>query len=1322
LTYGSLPFVFIFRQKLKEKNVKKGKSMNFKKGFTPLVLLALLISFLSNLHLVQAAYSITLIYPNGGELLMGGSEYDIEWTTSNPGYGYVTLLYSLDNGASWIKIDNVPNTLVIGGNPSYTWTVPSVRSTHCRIKLNWHSGGTYPTLYATDTSDNEFTISPVQIYFCSEGDVKVMLAGGVGEVNLTKSPENWEYQPSASADGELIAFVRMEEDSSGNPMENTSEIWLMNSEGGNQTKITTNNIVDVEPAISPDSAPLAWKIVFTRFDATGSFSNLYLAELTPGGYDPITHNWIPPHISETQLTSGAHQDREPRFSPDGTEVVFSSNRGGDKFQLYTIDLSNPATVNRALPGMPPYTTMDQRTPDWSPDGKWFACSMESETQSDIYIADSWGPINTRRVFQLTSTPEPETPPSWSPDSREMAFIRGRTIPDAIIQELWTMKLKIENRAYVVENKLLIGDLGSRIPMGAWGHRSRYWTGYPSWRCLEGLRILDVELEGRVDNAFMARLEVFGGARPYTWSLLGTLPSGLSFSQGAKYPIDLSSMAVIQGTPTQAMREHTFEVKVVDNSGVWTQRSFTISIRPKRDLELVTTGRFLPPAVEGERYEASVQFVGGLAPYYTGVESAIYGKELPEGLSWQSRVSGDTLTVWLYSPDNGLPSGRYRVKVQVFDSFGDVKAGFFDLNVLRMEWNVRDVFGDNFDIYAWGLPEEVGMERFITGVSVEAGGIEVNIPISSVSPSGDHHNITAPYPDFSPWSSLFTPGQSTIIGKLKVKVNLEGNEATATIDFPIHRYMFRKNRGFSFPNFSGQISFDDFAEFFGWDETTFWTPWGRVPRLIPGILSSIPIGRGGNCTGMSVSAYDIADDIARTMWTDHPNLPHALDKYDGLAKPEGEVLSTYIMKRQWWILSIQFIRLFSTVIPAHSNWDRWSNKMLEDIGGYGLPCYIVMFKDHTGNAHTVTAYAMEDLPDGRKLIRVYDSNKPFRYTETSDNNSAIYVDPARNNSWTYTMANGELWGNDWILAIPIGLLRGDPDLPGLEDLPELIFDWTFFALIGSAGPTQVTDNEGHPSFTAEGELNIDPATGMPYCLPIPLPAQGTNSSVRLFYAPPRPHKLDISGMESGKYDFLYMPMDGMLMNFSVDTSEGSKDNITFNPQQLSTTFSTQDSKKFGYKMAREFENERRARMFILDNIQTHSGNITFSTTPEGDAIIVRNDGASTSYDLRVEYLAENEEPQAFGHENISLGSGETQRITSTSWEVLNTAGVNVEIDKGSDGTWDENMKLGPTEKPPEAWGLGPGVIIVAALAVAVVIGLSVFLRKRRTTGATQEVGQ
>lgn len=1244
---------------------------------------------------------------------MGGSNYNVEWVTSNPGYGYVRLLYSLDNGTSWVTIDNVPNPLVMGGNPTYTWTVPNITSAHCRVKVLWHSGGSPSVLYDSDLSDAEFTITPVQIYFSSGGDIKVVLAGGIGETNLTKSSDFWEYRPSASADGNKVAFAKMELDAWGKIVENTSEIWVMGSNGENQVRITNNNVDDVEPAISPDGQ----KIVFSRFDTTGLFSNIYLFE--GWMWSPTLRRYIP---LETQLTSGNHQDREPCFSPDGTKIVFSSNREGGKFQLYTLDISNPANVMRALPGVPPYTEKDQRTPDWSPDGKWFVCSMGSATQSDIYIADSWGSINTRRVFQLTSTPEREVSPSWSPDSREIVFMKMRSGPDITIQELWTMKLGIDNLVRVVENKLL-KDIGS-TPMG-----EEKWIGYPSWRRLEGLRIPDVELEGEVDNPFSAKLEVLGGASPYTWVLLGTLPPGLSFSQGVRYPIDLSSLAFITGTPTEAVREHRFEVRVVDNLGLLGQRSFIITVKPKHALELVTAGRFLPPAVQGVRYRAQVQFKGGLPPYQVTVESGIYGKDLPAGLTWGRSVSGDQLTIQFNSPDNGLPSGRYAVKILVADNFGDVALGFFNLHVLRMEWNVRDVFGENLNAFVWGLPEEVGMERFLAGLSIEAGGIEVSIPISGVSISADreYHTIIAPYPqDFSPWRSLFTPGVSTVPGKLKLKVNLDSNEATVTADFPIHGYMFRRDRGFQFPNFSsGPISFDQFAEFFGWDETTYWVFGERVPRFVPWLLwNVIPIGGGGNCTGMSVSAYDIAENIARSGWTSYPNLPHALERNSWLSEP-GEALEAYIKKRQWWIVSMEFIRLFSTVIPARSNWGRWSNEMLEDIQAYGLPCYVVMFKGLSG-AHTVTAYAIEDLPDGRKLIRVYDSNKPFRYTESWDDNSAIFVDPRRNNSWTYHMGydrNGNpiIWGGDWILAIPIGHLRGDPDLPGLLDLPELITDWTFFALIGSAGPAQVTDNQGNRSFTTEGGLNIDPATGMPYCLPMPFPA-GDNLFGRIYYVPvDKSYQLNISGEGSGKYDFLYMPMDEMLIDLNADTSVGSEDNITFKPQELSVAFSTRDSKKFGYKMARELKGERVARMFTLDNIETHSGDITFSTTPEGDAVIVRNDGAATSYDLRVDYLHENETWQIFERRGISLGSGETQRITPSSWEVLSAGEVNVEIDRGSDGSWDENIKLKsgkPGEKPPEekpSRAIRPEVIVGIALAGAIAAGSAIFLKKRRKTG-------
>lgn len=55
-----------------------------------------------------------------------------------------------------------------------------------------------------------------------------------------------------------------------------------------------------------------------------------------------------------------------------------------------------------------------------------------------------------------------------------------------------------------------------------------------------------------------------------------------------------------------------------------------------------------------------------------------------------------------------------------------------------------------------------------------------------------------------------------------------------------------------------------------------------------------------------------------------------------------------------------------------------------------------------HGHAVVPYAIEYLPDGRALIRVYDPNNPFDYKEESDGNSSIYVGLSKDNSWTFFM--------------------------------------------------------------------------------------------------------------------------------------------------------------------------------------------------------------------------------------------------------------------------------------------------------------------------------
>ncbi|MEA2054993.1 MAG: hypothetical protein U9O96_07825 [Candidatus Thermoplasmatota archaeon] len=1265
------------------------------KNIVRLFVAILLLTSIFPLPLLQAAPPpyITLTFPNGGETLLAGEYYTIKWHISSDfpyPSAYIKFYYSTDGGENYTLIDCISGVFM--GEPGYTWRVPNIISENCKIKVSLLSAcsGSFIQFYGSDESDENFTIAYDQLYFVKDGDIKLWLPGGE-ETTLIHLPETSAFYPSATPAGELLAFVQVEEDYYKGPVWNTSEIWIASYEMESWRRITTNDLVDIDPAISPDGT----KVVFSRFDETGQFSNLYLYTRDPFGS----------HL--TQLTSGSHQDREACFSPDGTKIVFSSNRGG-KFQLYTLNVENPESIRQALPGVTPYTTRDQRNPDWSPDGKWFACSMEWGYQSDIFMADAWGSINTRRVFQLTNTPEDEIFPAWRPDTSAIAYVKRLPAPDAYSYELWSMNVRSDSTVEVTDETKLT-DLGL-TPMGTEP------PGNPCWRRLEGLRIIEGELEGRVNQYVDMTVEAFGGIPPYTWGISGTLPDELYFSDGRFY-----------GTPAEAVKDTHVILNVSDSIGLHTKKTFDITIRPEHDLELLTTDRFLPPAVVGDSYSASVRFKGGLSPYEVTVESAIVGRDLPENLVVTNSTSGDIFTVWLTAGAGGFPAGRYRVKVQVIDDFGDVAAGFYDFNVVNISyWNVRDVFGEQFIVGVEGLPEE-SFESLadMIDISLEGRGIEQSFSIDDMytthpTVGQTYHTFVLPYPNnFDAWESVFNPDESTLIGTLKVALTADGATATATHGFPIHRYMFRRNNGFSFGNFhTSGISWSNFVEFFGdWECCYFGSE--DMPRLIPSIIWAA--GRGsmskGMCFGMSMSANNIAEDVARARWEDHPNLVHSQEKYRELAEPD-EFLDEYIEKQHWWQLSMEFIRMWAFKI-AH-NYGEWGEAVVDDVESYvdsvergENPDPLILCMSYHKKGHTVVPYAIEYLPDGRALIRVYDPNKPFRYDETSDGNSSIYVDLSQDNAWTFFMGydsdgNEIIWNNDKIYTIPWSALHGNPDLPGLLNIPELssigigaLFDIVFG---GTAEIEQVTDGEEKTLYTLEGEINMDPETGIRDCFLLPFFGDSVNSTAQIYYASAnKTYDFDIAGTENGNYSLSYMPMDGMLMSLTIDTFNNSSDKVGTEPKNLSAAFSTRNYKKFSCKMIREFEEY--GKIFLISNMETDgNGNVTFAASPNGDNITVVNNGNPTSYDLEIEYIGN--ESQMFKHKDIHLDSGEVHRITPASWENLSKSEIRIDIDRDNDGIWDEYKLL--KQKTRERTPGFEMIFLIGAIVLALIL-----IKRRKT---------
>jgi hypothetical protein len=73
--------------------------------------------------------------------------------------------------------------------------------------------------------------------------------------------------------------------------------------------------------------------------------------------------------------------------------------------------------------------------------------------------------------------------------------------------------------------------------------------------------------GVIGIAYSATISVTGGTGPFTLSIVGSLPAGLSFN---------STTGVISGTPTTAATS-TFTVNVVDAAGLSGSGSFGITI-------------------------------------------------------------------------------------------------------------------------------------------------------------------------------------------------------------------------------------------------------------------------------------------------------------------------------------------------------------------------------------------------------------------------------------------------------------------------------------------------------------------------------------------------------------------------------------------------------------------------------------------------------------------------------------------------------------------------------------------------------------------------
>ena len=248
-----------------------------------------------------------------------------------------------------------------------------------------------------------------QIAFMSKRDgnseIYVMDINGDNQRNLTNNPNN-DSSPSWSPDGKRIAFVSdRDRDAHFIPGLFTSEIYVMDADGGNQQNLTNDPKDDRSPSWSPDGE----RIAFTS-NRDGD-DEIFLMDPDGG--------------NQRRLTNNRHDDYSPTWSPDGERIVFGARRDGhfeNDFgmteEIYVIDADG---------GNEQRLTENRRNdwdPSWSPDGKRiaFASDRKGDLQSfDIYVMDADGGNQQK----LVNNRGWDGSPSWSPDSKRIAFTSER---------------------------------------------------------------------------------------------------------------------------------------------------------------------------------------------------------------------------------------------------------------------------------------------------------------------------------------------------------------------------------------------------------------------------------------------------------------------------------------------------------------------------------------------------------------------------------------------------------------------------------------------------------------------------------------------------------------------------------------------------------------------------------------------------------------------------------------------------------------------------------------------------------------------------------